>query len=333
MILSLSRIALAEKALNASAQSPAWRTNAFPSLASASDSVSERASPANTSGGTPASSLVTAARGSAGHSGCCAAAWSRQERGLQGCSGEAWVVIGLEVRPGRALAGLAAATTDLERLPAAHLLELLLGHRLLGEEGRLDPVEQPLEPADELGLRDAQLRLARRLGAERDDHVVQFGLQLGREDVVELLQGPLVDLPQGLTTRVVERRATDLVEHGAHHRGDADQLRRPQDLLVGLVRHRLRAVGDVDHLGGRWLYAHGRVRDDLGHEGRGSARHPANVTGAHPRDRQRIPGAWSGRDGRAPALGVGGPGPGDVVEAVRLGVATRLAHPALTGAA
>src|SRR6478735_10206451 len=40
----------------------------------------------------------------------------------------------------------------------------------------------------------------------------------------------------------------------------------------------------------------------------------------------------SGRDGRAPALGAGGPGPGDVVEPVRLGVAPRLAHPALAGA-
>src|SRR3954468_23205558 len=109
MILSLSRMALAENALNASAQSPAWRTNALPSLASASDSVSERASPANTSGGTLASSPVTAAGVVAGHSGCCAAAGSRQERGLQGCSGEAVIVIGLEVRSGRALAGLAAA--------------------------------------------------------------------------------------------------------------------------------------------------------------------------------------------------------------------------------
>ena len=43
---------------------------------------------------------------------------------------------------------------------AAHLVELLLRRRLLGEEGRLDAVEQALEPADELGLGEAQLRLA-----------------------------------------------------------------------------------------------------------------------------------------------------------------------------
>src|SRR6478735_7653033 len=120
MILSLSRIALAEKAPNASAQSPAWRTKALPSLASASDSVSERASPAKTSGGTAASSSVTAASSAAGHSGCWAATCARQELGLQGCSARAEVVIGSEVRAGRALAGFATAA-DLEGLAAAHL--------------------------------------------------------------------------------------------------------------------------------------------------------------------------------------------------------------------
>src|SRR4051794_19478176 len=125
MILSLSRMALAENALNASAQSPAWRTNAFPSLASASDSVSERASPANTSGGTAASSWVTAASGASGHSGCWAAEWSRQERGLQGCSVRSGSVIeSSEVRAGWAFAG-DAALTGLQGLAAAHLLELL----------------------------------------------------------------------------------------------------------------------------------------------------------------------------------------------------------------
>src|SRR3954452_19712624 len=160
MILSLSRMALAEKAPKASAQSPACSTNALPSLARASDSVSERASPANTSGGTDASSSVTSTS-DAGQSGCCAMSWSRQERGLHGCSVGA--LIGSEVRPGRALTGLAPAA-DLEGLAPAHLLELLLRHRLLGEQRRLDPVEETFEPTDELSLRDPQLGLAGRLG-------------------------------------------------------------------------------------------------------------------------------------------------------------------------
>src|SRR5205085_5599902 len=110
----------------------------------------------------PASSSRTAASGATGQSGCWAAVCARQEPGLHGRSVGEPVVIGLEVRAGRTLAGF-AAPADLEGLAAAHLLELLLGHRLLGEEGGLDPVEETLEPADELRLRDPQLGLARRV--------------------------------------------------------------------------------------------------------------------------------------------------------------------------
>jgi hypothetical protein len=45
---------------------------------------------------------------------------------------------------------------------APHLLELLAGGHLLGEERGLDAVEQPFEPPDQLGLRDAQLDIGRR---------------------------------------------------------------------------------------------------------------------------------------------------------------------------
>ena len=44
--------------------------------------------------------------------------------------------------------------------PAPHLLQLRPRRHLLGEQRRLDAVEQPLQPADELGLRDPQLGLA-----------------------------------------------------------------------------------------------------------------------------------------------------------------------------
>ncbi len=50
---------------------------------------------------------------------------------------------------------------------APDLLELLAGRDLLGEERRLDAVEQALEPAHELGLGDPQLGLARRVARER----------------------------------------------------------------------------------------------------------------------------------------------------------------------
>ena len=48
-----------------------------------------------------------------------------------------------------------------QRRAATHLLELGAGGDLLGEQRRLDAVEQTLQPADQLGLRDAQLGLAR----------------------------------------------------------------------------------------------------------------------------------------------------------------------------
>ena len=43
---------------------------------------------------------------------------------------------------------------------AAHLLQLTPGRHLLGEQRGLDAVEQALQPADQLGLRDPQLGLA-----------------------------------------------------------------------------------------------------------------------------------------------------------------------------
>ncbi len=58
---------------------------------------------------------------------------------------------------------LAAAGTSRQR--ATHLLQLGARSHLLGEQRGLDAVEHTFQPADELGLRDAQLGLgwARRL--------------------------------------------------------------------------------------------------------------------------------------------------------------------------
>ena len=46
---------------------------------------------------------------------------------------------------------------------ASHLLELLAGGQLLGEERGLDAVEEALQPADELGLGHPQLGFGRHL--------------------------------------------------------------------------------------------------------------------------------------------------------------------------
>ena len=51
MTRSFSRMLSAENSSNDSAQSPAWSRNALPAATWASEDCSERASPANTSGG------------------------------------------------------------------------------------------------------------------------------------------------------------------------------------------------------------------------------------------------------------------------------------------
>src|SRR5688572_17754247 len=71
----------------------------------------------------------------------------------------------LQIRAGAVLlAGHLAAGAHLRHgagreLP--ELVELLAGGQLLREQRRLDPVEQALEPAHELGLGDAQLGVGR----------------------------------------------------------------------------------------------------------------------------------------------------------------------------
>ena len=131
----------------------------------------------------------------------------------------------------------------LERAPLAHLLELALRLHLLREQRGLDAVEETFEPADELGLRDAQLGVARRVARERQRDVVELLAEVVGEDLLELVDRALVDLLQRAAAGVVERRAPRLVEQRPDHRRDADELRRPRDLLAvgaALVR---RATG------------------------------------------------------------------------------------------
>src|SRR5207244_8916916 len=122
-----------------------------------SDSRNDRASPAKTRGGwrRSSTSAASSAAGS-GQSGCCSAGRERQLAGSQSETGSNTGLIptqGSEVGARGAL-----APTALDRAALAHLLELALRLGLLGEERGLDAVEESFEPADELGLRDAQLR-------------------------------------------------------------------------------------------------------------------------------------------------------------------------------
>jgi hypothetical protein len=84
MIFSFSRIVIAEKSSNDSAQSPAWRRNARPAATSARAACSCRASPANTSGGIACSfSRASASARSSGQSAWWCAGRLLQEEGDQ----------------------------------------------------------------------------------------------------------------------------------------------------------------------------------------------------------------------------------------------------------
>ena len=73
------------------------------------------------------------------------------------------------------------------RQGAAHLLQLRAGGHLLGVDRGLDAVEEPLEPADQLGLRDPQLGLGGRGLVEGLDQPVELVVELRGESVLELL--------------------------------------------------------------------------------------------------------------------------------------------------
>ena len=199
----------------------------------------------------------TALRGPAGRRGGLA----RGQRYVPGRSGPGW--------PGRRPAGPAGdhAGPSHARWQLAHLLELLAGGQLLGEQRRLDPVEQPLQPADELRLGDADLRFGRDLAVlERQGQHLQLLLQIRRQRVGQLGDRALVDLRQPLSARLVERRRPNLLEQRLHHRTDPHHLGRRRDGLVlgGVLRPGLRALEQDDLVGlfGRRL--RGR-RSDIGH--------------------------------------------------------------------
>ena len=101
------------------------------------------------------------------------------------------VDVGLEVGAGTVVRQVGAATgagaTGTRGELVAHLVELLAGGHLLGEEGGLDAVEEPLEPAHELGLGDAQLGVGGVLVvAEGQRQAPELVAQVGRQRRAEL---------------------------------------------------------------------------------------------------------------------------------------------------
>src|SRR5688500_637765 len=85
-----------------------------------------------------------------------------------------------------------------------HVLELRLSLHLLRVERGLDAMEEALQPADELGLGDAELDLAGRVVSKREAEPFELVDQLGREAVLELGDRLLVDLAQPGPAGLVE---------------------------------------------------------------------------------------------------------------------------------
>ena len=116
------------------------------------------------------------------------------------------------------------------------LVCLLAGGHLLGDQRGLDPVEQALEPADELSLRDAQLGVGRGdVIGERQRETFEFLLQFGGEAVLEFPDRRPVDVAQAVSRRLVERCGLHLLEQLLDHRADAHHLGRLLHELSGVA--------------------------------------------------------------------------------------------------
>jgi len=123
------------------------------------------------------------------------------------------------------------------------LLQLDAGSHLLGHQRGLDAVEEPLQPADELRLGDAELGLARRLLlGERPRDPAQLLGQVRGEPLGQLAHGDVVDLAHPRPAGLVEGGEARLLEQLPDHRADPHHL--------GRARHRLGLLllaGGTDH--------------------------------------------------------------------------------------
>ena len=169
-----------------------------------------------------------------GHCGCCAAGERRQLAGSQSKfangTGALIEVAALEqVRAGRAAAARARISSARRwRISSNWRWACICWVNSVAWIPWNRPSSQPTSWA-------CAIRSSDSLGVSLENvsvHLVELRAQVGGEDLFELVDRPLVDLLQRAAARVVERRAARLVEQRAHHRRDADQLRRPRDLLA-----------------------------------------------------------------------------------------------------
>ena len=86
-------------------------------------------------------------------------------------------------------------------------------------------MEQPLQPAHQLCLRDTQLGVGRNaLLVERQGEALQFLAEFGGQSVFQLGDGGGVDLAQPGAAGIVEGSSAHLLEKLLDHRADAHHL-------------------------------------------------------------------------------------------------------------
>ena len=131
-------------------------------------------------------------------------------------------------------------------MPPLHLLELRLSRHLLCPERRLDALEKPLEPSDQLGLRNADLGLGWCLSLEGHKDRIEFFFEVVGEHVAQFIDRAVIDVEKPLTSEVVHAGRTNFFEHRTRHRSDTNQLGRFADEGALVLR---RSVGcGLNHL-------------------------------------------------------------------------------------
>src|SRR2546422_7430724 len=136
----------------------------------------------------------------------------------------------LEILTRLAVAGLLLRGTRWQS-STAHLVELSPRLHVLRPQGGLNSLEQSLQPSDQLGLGDPDLRLARS-PLERDRERAQLLLEVLGQALLQLAHRPVIDLVQALPARFVQRGLADILEELSNHRRDPEQLRRLGDKLA-----------------------------------------------------------------------------------------------------
>ena len=126
--------------------------------------------------------------------------------------------------PAAGSGGLLVGRVLCDQAATPELLELRPRRRLLREHRGLDPMEEALEPSDQLRLGDPELGFGRQ-PFDRRGQLLELLAEVAGDHVGQLTDGARVDVGHRLRAGLVQRRLSRLVQQLAHHAGDAQELR------------------------------------------------------------------------------------------------------------